>query len=118
MAKGITTGKGIQEYQDYTFMINDRPDRRLDDEALLADWRAEFPTATGQVFSADLRRRLEIIRNVRADYNKGVQNHGHRAADGSVCGPARRLSLPYRDGRTYIYSDRWLRGCEGGRRTS
>jgi hypothetical protein len=115
MAIGRQSRKGIQEYQDYTLMINDRPDRRLDDEQLLADWNGEFPTAVGKVFVADLRERLEIVRGIRRDYNKGVENHGHRGADGTVEGPPRTLSLPYRDGRTYSYSERWLRACERAR---
>ena len=96
-------------------MINDRPDRRLSDEELLADWRAEFPTAVGKVFTADLAERLAIIRGVRRDYNKGVENHGHRDSKGVLAGPAKTLSLPYRDGRTYWYSERWLRACETAR---
>jgi hypothetical protein len=103
---------GIQAYQDYTFIINDRADRRLDDEQLLADWRAAFPNAKGKVFTAGLPERLEIIRGVRRDYNKGVENHGHRNLDGTIAGPARRLSLPYRGGQTYSYSERWLKACE------
>jgi hypothetical protein len=99
--------KGIQAYQDYTFMVNDQPDRRLDDEQLLADWRAALPDATGTVFTGTLQERRTL--------NKGLRNHGHRNPDGSLSGPARTLSLPYRDGRTYVYSERWLRGCESAR---
>jgi hypothetical protein len=106
---------GIQAYQDYTFMINDRPDRRLDDEQLLKDWRAAFPSATGKVFTGEFRERLDIIPGVRRDYNKGVENHGHRSQDGSVAGPPRHLSLPYRGGESYVYSERWLSGCERSR---
>lgn len=116
MPRGLRTGKEIQDYQDYTLMINDRPDRRLDDDQLLEDWRAEFPSATGKVFRADLAERLAIIRSIRRDYNKGVENHGNRGPDGSILGPGKHMSLPYRDGLTYAYSERWLRACEQGRR--
>lgn len=111
-SKESAIARGIQAYQDYTFMINDRPDRRLDDEQLLEDWRATFPTAIGKVFTGSLRERLEIIRSVRRDYNKGVQNHGHRDPDGKREGPAKTVSLPYLNGRTYVYSERWLKACE------
>jgi hypothetical protein len=107
---------GIQAYQDYTLMINDEPSRRLDDEQLLADWTRQFPDAKGCVFVGELAERLAIVRSIRRDYNKGVQNHGHRNAFGSLEGPARHLSLPYRDGQMYVYSERWLRACEGGTR--
>ena len=98
-------------YQDWTFMINDQPGRRLTDEQLLEDWRKEFPFADGKVFTGSFDDRMRILRAVRAHYNVGREGHGHRTPAGDLMGGAEVLSLPY-DSTAVVswYSDRWLDG--------
>jgi len=109
--EGLTTSKRVMWFQDWTFMMNDKRDRRLTDEELLREWRREFPMARGNVFKASFEKGLSILRGVRAHYNIGRQGHGHRSPAGELMGGAERLSLPYaEDGNRYPYSERWLQG--------
>jgi hypothetical protein len=109
--EGVTSGKSVMWFQDWTFMVNDEPDRRHTDDELLALWRREFPSAEGRVSSASFSDGLLVLRAVRAHYNVGRQGHGHRSPAGELIGGAERLSLPYRPNRQrYWYSERWLDG--------
>jgi hypothetical protein len=56
----------VAEYQDYTFSINGRDDRRLTDEELCADWHAQFPQAVSFT--------THHVRGARRDYNAGVHS--------------------------------------------
>jgi hypothetical protein len=53
----------VAEYQDYTFSINDRKDRRLTDTELCADWQAQFPHAV-------IYEPKHVV-GARRDYNQG-----------------------------------------------
>lgn len=109
--EGTTSAKRVMWFQDWSFMINDEPARRLTDEQLLREWRSEFPYADGKVFRKSFEDGLQILRAVRAHYNVGRQGHGHRSGAGDLLGGARALSLPYDTaGRVFWYSDRWLGG--------
>jgi len=59
----------VSEFQDYTFSINDRKDRRKTDEELAAEWRAQFPQAVS--FTAF------HVSGARRDYNKGVHSKAY-----------------------------------------
>jgi hypothetical protein len=88
---GRTTRMGVEQYQDYTFYINDDRDgrrgRQLTDEQLRADWQHEFPEAGP--FS------LHDVRGAKRDFKSGTRRspdghgsaHGVRGADGEVIGP-------------------------------
>jgi hypothetical protein len=79
---------GIQEYQDYTFAINDNPDRRLTDFQLLEDWARQFPGRSAVVFAGSRDQRLDQIRGIRGHYNRRQKNeHGKRDDIGRVIGP-------------------------------
>jgi len=66
--RGAKTGMRVMEYQDHTLAINDEKGRRLTDEELQADWRAEFPNAVPFT--------LEHVRGVRSLYNLGRHRKG------------------------------------------
>jgi hypothetical protein len=70
---GATSGMRIMAYQDHTFEINDRPDRRLTDEQLAADWRKEFPNSRAV---QNGRITADMVRAVRRLYNAGTGGHG------------------------------------------
>jgi hypothetical protein len=110
---------GVMAYQDHTFAINDRPDRRLTDRELLDDWSAAFPNQAAEVFVGTLETRLSHVRSIRLLYNKGQQGHGKRDNSGQVVGPAETLSLPYNaEGERTWYSTRWLNAALMGRSPS
>ncbi len=114
--EGQTSTKGVMWFQDWTFMINDRPDRRRTDEELLTEWRQEFPQAEGKVFVESFDEGLTILRAVRAHYNVGRQGHGKRDDKGELGGGADTISLPYGDDRrVHWYSERWLNGILAAR---
>jgi hypothetical protein len=69
----FTRGR-IMDVQNET--LRDNVGRQLDDVQLLFVWRAEFPMASGAVFTADPRRGVEIVRGVRAEYNRAPGHHG------------------------------------------
>lgn len=112
----------IQQYQDYTFLINDEPHRRLTDAQLLDDWAQQFPGRKAEVFSGPIEVRLKHVRSIRRDYNKpdspnDRREHGRRDDAGNVIGPPEAISLPYDElGGRYIYDARWLGSVLGGRR--
>lgn len=108
---------GIQEYQDYTFAINDEPGRRLTDDQLLEDWARRFPGRDAKVFAGTVEERRAQIRGIRGHYNRRQKNeHGQRNEFGDVIGPPERISLPYDEaGRQYLYSERWLESSLNGR---
>jgi hypothetical protein len=70
---GKTTGMRVMRFQDYSFEINDRQDRRRTNDELAADWRAEFPQSR-----AVLNGRItgEMVAAVRALFNAGTNGHG------------------------------------------
>lgn len=108
---------GIQEYQDYTFAINDRPDRRLTDRQLLDDWARRFPGRSAKVYAGSAEERRSQIRGIRGHYNRRQKNeHGKRDDTGQVIGPPDSLSLPYDDhGRPFVYDRGWLDRSLNGR---
>lgn len=107
---------GVMEFQDHTFEINDRSDRRLTDEQLLAEWKRQFPGQSAEVFVGDLQTGLRHIRSIRLLYNRGKQGHGRRDDSGRLVGRPDRLSLPYDgSGRAYVYSTRWWDSALNGR---
>jgi hypothetical protein len=59
----------VAEYQDYTFSINDRKDRRLTDTELCADWQAQFPHAV--VYDP------KHVVGARRDYNQGKHSKAY-----------------------------------------
>ena len=59
--------------QDHTLAINDRPDRRLTDEELAADWCQEFPNSRAV---KNGRITAEMVRTVRHLFNNGTGDHG------------------------------------------
>lgn len=61
--RGLKSGMRVMAYQDHTLEINDDKKRRLTDEELRDDWRAEFPEAVAFT--------LEHVRGVRSLYNAG-----------------------------------------------
>lgn len=69
----FTRGR-IMDVQNET--LRDNVARQLDDVQLLFMWRVEFPAASGAVFTADPRRGVEIVRGVRAEYNRAPGHHG------------------------------------------
>lgn len=70
----------VAEYQDYTFSINDRADRRLTDEELCADWQAQFPSAVKFV--------PFHVRGARRDFTRGVHSKRFNT-------PPQTPSIPY-----------------------
>lgn len=70
---GAKSGMRVMAYQDHTFAINDRPDRRLTNEELAADWRAEFPNSRAV---KNGRITAEMVQAVRNLYNNGTGDHG------------------------------------------
>ena len=69
----FTRGR-IMDVQNET--LRDNATRQLDDVQLLFMWRVEFPMASGAVFTSDPRRGVEIVRGVRAEYNRAPGHHG------------------------------------------
>lgn len=68
---GQKSGMRVMAYQDHTFAINDK--RRMTDEELAADWRAEFPNSRAVRAG---RITAEMVASVRALYNRGTGGHG------------------------------------------
>jgi hypothetical protein len=109
--EGITTGMKVMHYQDYTFSINDRPDRRLTDRELVTDWHAEHPEAL-HLDKQDKKGVFTYVRDSRKNYNQGKQHHGARNANGEIVGPGRPMSKPYdENGKQYIYNEDWWESC-------
>lgn len=73
----FTRGR-IMDVQNET--LRDNATWKLDDVQLLFVWRAEFPMASGMVFTATPQRGVEIVRGVRADYNRAPGHHGAKFA--------------------------------------
>lgn len=69
---GVLTGQRVQDFQNWLLAKNHR--WRLTDGQLLAVMRAEFPHATGKVFTGDVSEGLKIVRGIRARYNR--DGHG------------------------------------------
>lgn len=70
---GKTSGLRVMAYQDHTFAINDKPERRLTDEELAQDWRNEFPNSRAV---QNGRITADMVRAVRRLYNSGTGGHG------------------------------------------
>lgn len=70
---GKTSGMRVMAYQDFTLARNDKPEFRLTDEELAADWRREFPESR----AVKAGRITEVIvRGVRNLFNQGTGGHG------------------------------------------
>lgn len=74
--RGLKHGMRVMEFQDWQLAQN--AERKLTDDELLAEMRAEFPNCTGKIFTADLATRRAILRGVRALYNAGTHSKGAR----------------------------------------
>lgn len=61
--RGVKTGMRVQEFQNW--QMAQQPTRQLSDLALLNEMAAEFPQATGKIFTADINTRLAILAGVR-----------------------------------------------------
>ena len=70
---GRTTGLGIQDFQDELLAKNN--DAKLTDEQLLQAMRDEFPTAKGQIFTADLQTRLKRLDEMRRLFNRRTHDN-------------------------------------------
>lgn len=70
---GVKTGMRVMAYQDHTFEVNDQPNRRLTNDELAADWRAEFPNSRAVQHG---RITGEMVAAVRSLYNRGTGGHG------------------------------------------
>lgn len=88
-----SNGMRVMEYQDHTFAVNDQPGRRLTDEELAADWRANFPESRAV---KNGRITADMVRAVRHLYNSGTGGHGTAGQ--------RHESQPYelRDGKRVV----------------
>lgn len=68
---GVKSGMHVMAYQDHTFEIN--ATRKLTNEELAADWRAEFPNSKAVKAG---RITAEMVAAVRSLYNRGTGGHG------------------------------------------
>lgn len=69
--RGLKSGLPVMQYQDNTIQVNNK--KKLTDEQLLADWRAEFPNTKG-AWATDDKAGMAVVAIVRRLFNEG--RHG------------------------------------------
>jgi hypothetical protein len=83
----------VAQFQDHLFSINDRKDRRLTDEELVAEWKAAFPAVTTPY------EPYHVI-GARRDYNLGMHSKEFTGK---------------KDVGTPGYASQWVRNADGTR---
>jgi hypothetical protein len=78
--RGVFSGQRVQDFQNWLLFENYK--RRLSDAQLLAIMRAEFPQASGTVFTGNLSQGLTVVRAIRAHFNRDGHNGASPADKG------------------------------------
>jgi hypothetical protein len=78
--RGVFSGQRVQDFQNWLLFENYK--RKLTDAQLLAIMRAEFPHASGTVFTGTLNQGLAIVRGIRAHFNRDGHNGASPADKG------------------------------------
>lgn len=71
--RGVKTGLSVMDYQDQTMLHNNK--KKLTDEQIVADWRAEFPNTNGKWVHDD-KNAMFVVRVVRKFFN--LRQHGNQ----------------------------------------
>jgi len=71
--RGVKTGLSVMDYQDQTMLH--QPKKKLTDEQIVADWRAEFPNTNGKWVHDD-KNAMFVVRVVRKFFN--LRQHGNQ----------------------------------------
>lgn len=71
--RGVRTGLSVMDYQDQTMLHQNK--KKLTDEQILADWRAEFPNTNGKWVRDDATG-MFVVRVVRRFFNE--RRHGNQ----------------------------------------
>jgi len=85
---GRLSGGRIMDVQN-DFMADNRG---LNDLQIAFVWRVDFPAAVGRVFTADVPTGVQIVRGVRAEYNRnghGSKSDAWKTTKSVSTGPAR-----------------------------
>jgi hypothetical protein len=69
---GLFSGQRVQDFQNWLLVENYK--LKLSDAQLLAIMRAEFPEATGAVFTGSLDVGLDIVSGIRRHFNRDGHN--------------------------------------------
>jgi hypothetical protein len=70
--EGVFSGQRVQDFQNWLMVENYK--RKLTDAQFLAVMRAEFPQATGTVFTGTLEQGLSIVAGIRNHFNRDGHN--------------------------------------------
>jgi len=71
--RGVKTGMSVMDYQDQTMLHQSK--KKLTDEQIVADWRAEFPNTNGK-WVRDDGNAMFVVRVVRKFFN--LRQHGNQ----------------------------------------
>jgi hypothetical protein len=83
--RGRTTGMPVMKFQDN--QLAQQPTRKLTDQQLLDEMKAEFPNSKGAIFMGEPKTRLAIMKLVRRLFNES--RHGHQTIQPPAGGVSR-----------------------------